>query len=122
MLGLLDSARLLELLQMLTIQLVFIVVCIDFLAESGIFGTGFPDTAEVIGCSGDSIFISFSHNTFEGTCHRRQEISSRLAGGAIETKVYEVVFGFGTSAKVDLSAFVEHSDLVKDLIILAVLS
>ena len=112
---LLSPSRLFEPVKKLATNGVSLIILINFLEKSSSFLAFLPDFCEIIWGAGYSVLKTWSYDTFERTGHRGQEIGGGLAVRAIEAESLKVSLSFAARTKVDLTAFIEHNNLIEYL-------
>lgn len=112
---LLRCTRLLEVLEILAVEWEFCFICCDIFEQRLILTAVLPCLDELIRGARDPIFVTRPRLALTGRGQGGEEVSSCLALRTVEAHSLEETLSFPSRTKVDLSAFVKNSDLVKTL-------
>lgn len=105
-----------ELLGIRPIERMSCLVFLDLGLQPLVLSAVPPGSGKLVGCPGRPILESRAHNTLQRARHGGQEVRSCLPCGAVKTQVDEVLSCFVCGAKEDLTALVQHSCLVKQVV------
>lgn len=116
MLCLSQSFRLVKVLLGSTTQRIFFTVLRDLFLQSSVLKTLLPVLLKLTGRARNFALHTLASNTFLGVCDRSQEVTGGLAWRTLPAHVDKVLFGLTAWTEEDLMSFVQHDDLVEDIV------